>query len=74
VDGFEPKVIAGSRRVLAGSTLRSLLIEINQNLADYLGMVEELQSLGLRYDPAQVAAAARKSGIFKGVAEYVFTR
>jgi FkbM family methyltransferase len=74
VDGFEPKVIAGSRRVLAGPTLRSLLIEINQNLADHLGMVEELQSLGLRYDPAQVAAAARKSGIFKGVAEYVFTR
>jgi hypothetical protein len=37
-------------------------------------MVEELQSLGLRYDPAQLAAAARKSGIFKGVAEYVFTR
>jgi hypothetical protein len=37
-------------------------------------MVEELQSLGFRYDPAQVAAAERKSGAFKGVAEYVFRR
>lgn len=74
VDGFEPKVIAGSRNVLADRTLRSLLIETNQNLADHRQMVGELQSLGFRYDPAQVAAAERKSGAFKGVAEYVFRR
>ena len=74
VDGFEPKVIAGSRKVLVDHTLRSLLIETNQNLADHRQMVGELQSLGFRYDPAQVAAAERKSGIFKGVAEYVFRR
>lgn len=74
VDGFEPKVIAGSRKVLADRTLRSLLIETNQNLEDHRQMVGELQSLGFRYDPAQVAAAERKSGAFKGVAEYVFRR
>jgi FkbM family methyltransferase len=74
VDGFEPKVIAGSRKVLTDRTLRSLLIETNQNLADHRQMVGELQSLGFRYDPAQVAAAERKSGAFKGVAEYVFRR
>jgi FkbM family methyltransferase len=74
VDGFEPKVIAGSRKVLSDRTLRSLLIETNQNLADHRQMVVELQSLGFRYDPAQVAAAERKSGAFKGVAEYVFRR
>jgi FkbM family methyltransferase len=74
VDGFEPKVIAGSRKVLADTTLRSLLIETNQNLADHRQMVEELGSLGFRYDPAQVAAAKRETGPFKGVAEYVFRR
>lgn len=74
VDGIEPKIIAGSRNVLANRTLRSLLIETNQNLADHRSMVEELQSLGFRYDPNQVAAAERRDGAFKGVAEYVFRR
>ena len=37
-------------------------------------MLQELQALGFRYDPAQVAAVERKSGLFKGVAEYVFKR
>ncbi|MBM3357307.1 MAG: FkbM family methyltransferase [Betaproteobacteria bacterium] len=74
VDGFEPKVVAGARRVLRDGKVRSLLIETNQNLPDHLQMVAELESMGFRYDPAQVAAAERKSGTFKGVAEYVFTR
>jgi FkbM family methyltransferase len=74
VDGFEPKVIAGARRVLADRKLRSLLIETNQNLPDHMQMVAELESMGFRFDPAQVAAAERKDGPFKGVAEYVFKR
>lgn len=74
VDGFEPKVIAGARRVLADRGVRSLLIETNPGLPDHLGMVAELEAMGFRYDPAQVAAAERKSGVFKGVAEYVFRR
>jgi FkbM family methyltransferase len=74
VDGIEPKVIAGARRVLANPTVRSLLIETNQNLPDHMEMVAELERLGFRYDPGQVAAAERKSGTFKGVAEYVFKR
>jgi FkbM family methyltransferase len=74
VDGFEPKVIAGATHTLRQSKVKSLLIETNQNLADHLRMVAELNALGFRHDPAQVAAAERKSGIFKGVAEYVFKR
>jgi FkbM family methyltransferase len=74
VDGFEPKVIAGAARVLREQSVRSLLIEVNQNLADHMEMVEELASLGFSYDRSQVAAAERRSGIFKGVAEYVFRR
>ncbi|MGE5616783.1 MAG: FkbM family methyltransferase, partial [Bacillota bacterium] len=74
VDGFEPKVIAGARGTLAGPGVRSLLIETNQNLEDHRAMVHELESLGFRYDPAQVGRAERKEGNFKGVAEYVFRR
>ena len=74
VDGIEPRIIAGARRVLNDRKVRSLLIETNQNLPDHMQMVAELESLGFRYDPAQVAAAERKSGAFKGVAEYVFRR
>jgi FkbM family methyltransferase len=74
VDGFEPKVIAGARRIVEGSKLRSLLIEVNQNLQDHMQMVATLNELGFRHDPAQVAAAERKSGAFKGCAEYVFKR
>ena len=74
VDGFEPRVIAGARRTLADKAVRSLLIEVNQNLDDHLAMVGELVSLGFRHDPAQVERAERKSGTFQGVAEYVFER
>ena len=74
VDGFEPKVIAGARRIIEGSRLRSMLIEVNQNLDDHLQMVRELNCFGFVHDPAQVAAAERKKGLFKGCAEYVFKR
>jgi len=74
VDGFEPKVIAGARRTIADKQVRSMLIETNQNLADHMQMVAEIESLGFRYDKDQVVAAERKSGAFKGVAEYVFWR
>ena len=74
VDGFEPKVIAGARNVIAGRKLRSLLVEVNQNLADHRAMVAELNALGFRHDAAQVAAAERKDGLFRGCAEYVFKR
>jgi FkbM family methyltransferase len=74
VDGFEPKVIAGAAAVLRGSRLKSLLVEINQNLEDHRRLVADLNALGYRHDPAQVALAERKEGEFKGCAEYVFER
>ena len=74
VDGFEPKVVHGAARVVRDPRLRSLLIEVNQNLADHREMVAELGTLGFRHDPAQVARAERKEGLFKGCAEYVFRR
>ena len=74
VDGFEPKVIAGAVNTLAQHEMRSLLIETNQNLEDHRAMVKQLNAMGFKHDPAQVARAERKDGAFKGVAEYVFRR
>ena len=74
VDGFEPKVIAGAAGVLRGTRLKSLLIEINQNLPDHMAAVAHLHACGYRHDPAQVERVLRRSGTFKGCAEYVFER
>jgi FkbM family methyltransferase len=74
VDGFEPKVVAGARTTLGNPLLKSLLIETNQNLADHMEMVVELNARGFRHDPAQVARAERTAGAFEGVAEYIFRR
>jgi len=74
VDGFEPKVIAGSLKTLSMPEVKSLLIETNQNLIDHREMVLELNELGFKFDASQVLRAERKDGIFKGVAEYVFRR
>jgi FkbM family methyltransferase len=74
VDGFEPKVIAGAAKLLRGTRLKSLLVEINQNLPDHMQLVAEMNALGYRHDPAQVARVERRQGPFKGCAEYVFKR
>jgi FkbM family methyltransferase len=74
VDGLEHKVIAGARATIADPAVKSLLVEINQNLAEHRRLVTELQAAGFSYDAAQVARAERKSGPFKGVAEHVFFR
>jgi FkbM family methyltransferase len=74
VDGFEPKVIAGAAAVLRGARLKSLLVEINQNLPDHMELVAQLNAWGYRHDPGQVARVVRKEGPFKGCAEYVFER
>jgi FkbM family methyltransferase len=74
VDGFEHKVIRGMEQILADRRLVSLIVELNPALAEHREIRDYLAALGFRWDPAQVAAAARKSGPFEGVAEHVFRR
>jgi FkbM family methyltransferase len=74
VDGFEHKVVAGARQVLATGTVKSLLIEVNPALAEHQQLIADLSELGYTYDPTQVAAATRDAGTFEGVAEYLFFR
>lgn len=74
VDGLEHSVVAGARRTLEDPAVKSLLIETNRDLHQHAAMVSDLESLGFRYDKAQVARAERKDGPFKGVAEFIFAR
>ncbi len=74
VDGFEHKVIRGMAATLRDPRVRSLIVELNPALAEHLEIRGFLAALGFRWDAAQVAAAARISGPFKGVAEHVFQR
>lgn len=74
VDGFEGRVVRGAEKVLSNCSVKSLLVEVNDELPEHRAMVAHLQELGYTYDPVQVENARRKSGPFKGVAEYVFRR
>ena len=74
VDGFEFKVINGGLNTLENKNVKSLLIEINPKLKEHIKMISDLENLGFKYDPIQVKRAERKTGSFKGCAEYVFIR
>jgi FkbM family methyltransferase len=74
VDGFEHKVIAGARETLREEKVKSLLIEVNPHVQQHVDMILELRELGFTYDEEQVRAAARESGAFQGLAEYLFKR
>lgn len=67
-------MVAGARMTISNPSVRSLLIEVNQNLPDHRAMVRDLNELGFRHDSAQVDRATRKDGQFKGAAEHVFKR
>lgn len=74
VDGLEPRVIKGMEETLRSPSCKSLIVELNSNLDEHLAVVEFLSSLGFVYSQHQVDSALRKSGAFKGVGEYVFSR
>lgn len=74
VDGFEHLVIAGGKTLLQDRRVKSLLIEVNTNLAEHQEMVSYLSGIGFTYDKGQAQAAMRTSGVFQGCAEHIFTR
>jgi len=74
VDGFEHKVIAGAAQAIVDPALKSILVEINQNLAPHMAIVRRLKDAGFRYSIDQVTESERLDGPFKGVANYVFRR
>lgn len=71
VDGFEPKVVHGGLTCVMKA--KSVLIEINTNLESHNDLVSYMTNkLGFHFDAAQVEAARRTSGTFKGVGNYIF--
>jgi len=74
VDGIEPKVIAGARKLLESPELRSVLIEINTNLEDHWEVIDLMLDSGFDYSAEEADQARRKEGAFKGVGNYVFRR
>lgn len=74
VDGFEHKVLSGAIETLKSPNLKSIIVELNSNIPQHTQVIEFLVGLGFNYDPEQVAAANRESGVFQGVGEWVFSR
>ena len=74
VDGIEHKVLAGCRNVLADPAVKSVLVEINTNLAEHRALIAQLETAGFSYSPDQVNRHIRKEGAFKGVGNHVFFR
>ena len=50
VDGFEDKVIAGGMETIKKGFVKTILIEINQNIEKHLEIVNELEVLGYKVD------------------------
>ena len=74
VDGLELRVIKGMTETLRDPKVRELLVELNPVLTEHHAAREALQSLGFRFDPAQVERSMRRGGPFVGFAEHVFRR
>jgi FkbM family methyltransferase len=72
IDGLEPLVINGALGNI--KSLKSIIIEINQNDPAHMNTVNMICDQGFTYDPAQIEFSVRKEGTFKGFCEYVFTR
>jgi FkbM family methyltransferase len=74
VDGFEPKVVQGAQQLISLGCIKSMLIEINENLVSHRELVDLLCGEGFIYSPEQVALSLRKEGPFEGCANYIFVR
>ena len=74
VDGFEYKVIEGAAKTLENPEVRSLMVEVNTNLAEHRDLVTRLNNLGFNALEEQVADSLHSDGVFEGVANHVFRR
>ena len=74
VDGIEHKIIEGACQTLRSDSLKSVLVEINQNLSEHMGIVYFMLSAGFHYDRDQAEKSVKKEGWNKGMGNYVFRR
>ena len=74
VDGIETDVCESLFDNNYIHRISSLQIELNPSIASHKALIDRLHSYGFSYLHSQVDRAVRKSGTFKGFAEYVFRR
>ncbi len=53
VDGLEHKVIEGAKELLEAGTVKSILMEVNTNLPEHIGMIETVKAYGYHFDESQ---------------------
>ena len=59
---------------MISTTLKSVLIEINENRIEDKKIIKIMKEFKFKYDLNQVEGSKRKSGPHKGYAEYLFYR
>lgn len=74
VDGLEHKIVAGMTQTLQSPTLKSVLIELNTNVAEHREIVDVMRVHDFSYSEAQVEKARRKEGPHAGIGNYIFRR
>ena len=74
VDGIETDVCESLFKKNYIHRISSLQIELNPEIETHKDLINRLHSYGFSFLHSQVRRAVRKSGSFKGFAEYVFRR
>lgn len=72
VDGFENKVVYGAARTL--ESVKSILIEMDSANEEHMKIKARLEEMGFVTDDAQISAARRSDGPFKGIGNIIFKR
>lgn len=74
VDGIEHKILKGAKQLLEHPELKSILVEINNNLPIHREIIDQMTTKGFLYSQKQAEAHMCKEGVFKGVGNYIFFR
>lgn len=73
VDGVESKIIHGAEKTLKDNRLKSLLIELNEELPEDIGLIDFIENCGLKLKHKKHSDLIDK-GKFKNVYNFIFYR
>jgi FkbM family methyltransferase len=73
VDGIEPEIVAGAEKTLRDQRLKSVLIEINEGLSQYLELIDTMRSYGFSLLPKKHSSITENSPYSKCF-NYIFVR
>jgi FkbM family methyltransferase len=73
VDGLENQIINGSLTTLKNSSIKSLLIEINESLETDINMIKTIESTGLRFVSKSPASIVHREE-FQHLYNYIFRK